>query len=409
MWRPFKPSGEIVEMNPSEIRLRTTLYFGPGAVGRMEDILGRYRRRGARRVGIVTGTKSHILSGAWDRVEEALEKNDMEFELSSGVPPNPTVDVIEEAVELFKSFGPEVIVGIGGGSPIDASKAAGALLKSEGKSALDLYTYRFHPKEALPIVAVNLTHGTGTEVDRYAVATIPEKRVKLGAASDAMYPEFAVDDPELTLSLPEKQSLYVTLDAVNHAVEAATTTVTSRFTEMLSRECLGVVADHLPRLKDHLKDVEVRGALMHASMVAGVAIDNSRAHITHLLEHALSALKPEVPHGLGLAILLPAVLKEIYPARAEVLSRLLRPIVPGLKGREEEAEAVAREVERWTFSVGVEEKLSDIGIGEEDVGELVEIAFSSPALKGTEKLSPVGLTREMARRIYENSLYPLSE
>jgi len=64
-------------MNPSEIRLRTTLYFGPGAVGRMEDILGRYRRRGARRVGIVTGTKSHILSGAWGRVEEALEKNDM--------------------------------------------------------------------------------------------------------------------------------------------------------------------------------------------------------------------------------------------------------------------------------------------------------------------------------------------
>ena len=126
-------------------------------------------------------------------------------------------------LRLQKDFGAKAVVAIGGGSPNDAGKSVAILLKYPDKTANDIYEFTFAPDEAAaPILAINLTHGTGTETNRFAVVTIPEKDYKLAIAYDCIYPTYAIDDPSLMVKLSPKQTRYVSIDAVNHVVEAAT-------------------------------------------------------------------------------------------------------------------------------------------------------------------------------------------
>ena len=383
-----------------EIRLKMRLYFGVGAVGEVKKGL-----KGVKRVGVVTGKRSYRVSGAWDVVRRALEEMEVEYAHYDGIRPNPEVSQMNEGAETLREIDPEMVIGIGGGSPLDSAKVIAVLLRSGGRSAEELFTGRFRPKDALPLLLINLTHGTGSEVDRYAVGTLPEMRVKKGAGAEVMYPLYSIDDPKLTVNLPKEQTLYVSIDAVNHATEAATTAVSNPFTRALSIRSVREVAEHLEGAVKNPGDLRHRYHLMHGAMLAGIAIDNSRVHITHLLEHSISALKPEVPHGLGLAVLLPAVLEEIYATHPGVLSEMYRPIAPGVKGGSE----LAKAVERWLFDLGVKEKLSDLGFSEEDIRDLVENAVGSPAYRGTVNLSPIPFNREIVERIYKRSLYPLTE
>lgn len=122
--------------------------------------------------------------------------------------------MIEEAVEMDKSFGAQAVIGIGGGSPIDTAKSVAVLLEYKDKNARELYEQKFAPEKAVPIIAINLTHGTGTEVDRFAVATIPEKNYKPAIAYDCIYPLYSIDDPQLMTKLDKTQTVAVTIDVL---------------------------------------------------------------------------------------------------------------------------------------------------------------------------------------------------
>jgi alcohol dehydrogenase class IV len=161
-----------------EIRAKTTAYLGVGAIAKIADIAAELRKRGIDRALVMCGRGSYRSTGAWDHVEKAFAASRITFALYDKVTPNPTVDSVDEAVALGRSFGAQAVVAIGGGSPIDAGKSAAILLEYTDKNARDLYELKFAPERAVPIVAVNLTHGTGTEVDRFAVVSIPEKEFK---------------------------------------------------------------------------------------------------------------------------------------------------------------------------------------------------------------------------------------
>ena len=387
-----------------ELRCGSVDYFGIGAINRFEHIMEQYRKRGIRRVGIVTGRSSYRLSGAWRVVKPVIEEKHLEYLHFDAITPNPTVDQIDEAVHLLKEVEPQLIIGIGGGSSLDASKVVAVLLRNRGITARDIYTGRFTPFEALPILSINLTHGTGSEVDRYAVATIPEERNKSGAAADCMYPEYAIDDPELMLSLPDKEVLYTSLDALNHLVEAATTKLSSPYTVMLAKEGIALIHKWLPRAIEDRQDIEARYWLLYASILGGIAIDCAVVHITHPLEHTLSAFRPGLEHGLGLTILLPSVIKVIYPAVAETLSGILRPITGTLKGTPDEAEGIAQSLREWIESLGVSQRLRDVGFTDDDIPELVRYVRRSQGESGSLSLAPVKVTDEMIKEIYRESL-----
>lgn len=209
--------------------------------------------------------------------------------------------------------------------------------------------------------------------------------------------------------LPANQTRYVTIDALNHVNEAATTKATNPYSILLAQETVRLISKYLPAALAHPENLQARYYLLYASAIAGISFDNGLLHFTHALEHPLSAVKPDLPHGLGLAMLLPAVVKHIYPATAEILAEVYRPIAPEAKGYPGEAEFVAKRIEQWLFSIGIKEKLTDVGFGEDDIDKLTKLAMETPGLDGLLAMAPVEANEDVIRAIYRDSLYPLSE
>lgn len=399
MWETMINPGKIFEL-----RCKNTTYFGVGAISKIKAILENLKSHDISKVLIITGKGSYKVSGAWDVIKPALDSMGFTYELYDKVGPNPTVDMIDEATQIGREKGSQAVISIGGGSPIDTGKSTAILLSYTDKNARDLYEGKFAPDKAAPIIAINLTHGTGTEVNRFAVATIPEKNYKPAIAFDCIYPLFAIDDPQLMTKLGRAQTTSVSVDAINHVIEAATSSVASPYSILTAKETIRLVVRYLPIALNDLENLTARYYLLYASLLGGISFDNGLLHLTHALEHPLSAVKPDLSHGLGLGAILPAVVETIYPARSEVLADILSPIVPNLDGLPAEAEYVAFRLEEWLFSVGCTQKLQDFGFTEKDVSNLVNLAKTTPSLGGLLSISPIPATDEIIENIFIKSL-----
>ena len=387
-----------------EIRTRTNVYFGVGAIQKIHDIAKDIKSKGIDKVIVMSGRNAYKATGAWNVVESALKNNGIGYVNYDQVTPNPNTHHVNDATKLARDFGAKAVIAIGGGSPTDAGKSVAILLEYPDKTAEDIYDFTFAPEKAAPIISINLTHGTGTETNRFAVVTNLEKNFKPAIAYDCIYPTYAIDDPQLMTKLSPKQTRYVSIDAVNHVVEAATSVVASPYSISLAKDVVELVAKYLPKAIENPDDLEARYFLAYAAMMGGVSFDNGLLHYTHALEHPLSAVKPDLSHGLGLAILLPAVVKTIYKDRANTLADILAPIVPNLTGNPAEAEKAAEGVYEWLKSVGVPEKLTDMGFTASDVDKMTDLAFSTPSLDGLINIGPSGNSRELVRNIYQDSL-----
>ena len=385
-------------MKSFTLNLRTTLFFGIDAIHSFEKIAKYIVTQDLSPLLIITGKSSYKKCGAWNVVKEILESYEIEYAHYDGVSSNPTIEMVQTAFEFGRGIGAKSVLGIGGGSVIDVSKATAVLIANKDISARELYLKRPQVNPAVPIFAINTTHGTGTEVDRFAVATIPEERAKISIAYDSIYPTFSIDDPSLTTKLPRDQTIYVTIDALSHALESMTSKYSNPFTVNLATQASHRIFENLPKALDYPEDVEVRYWLLYASMIAGITLDNSRAHLAHALEHPISAVKPEVPHGLGLALLLPVVIEKAYEAFPDVLSVALRPIANDLRGLPEEGKKARKALEEWISSLGLNKRLSDLGFCEEDVDELVRIALKT--MKYLIGMAPFEVSEDMLKRMY---------
>ena len=392
-----------------EIRSRTTVYFGVGAIAKIGDICKDLKARGLDKLIVMTGRGAYKKTGAWDHVTKAFADNGITYVHYDKVTPNPNTHHVNEAAKMAADFGAKAMLAIGGGSAIDAGKSVAILMKNPGKTAEELYEFTFTPTEAAPIIAINLTHGTGSEANRFAVVSIEEKNFKPAIAYDCIYPLYSIDDPALMTGLSEDQTRYVSIDAVNHVVEASTTLVASPYAIDLAISVVKLVHEYLPVALKDPSNLEARYFLAYAALIAGISFDNGLLHYTHALEHPLSGVNPNLTHGLGLAMLLPAVLKNIYTARPATLADVLAPIVPGLKGDAAEAQAVAKGVEKWLFSVGSTHKLEDEGFKASDVDKLVDLAFNTPSLGGLLGIAPTKADKEAVRAIYTESLTPYNK
>lgn len=395
MWEKDININQIVE-----IRTRSTVFFGCGAIEKIDYIVGELKKKGIDKLIVMSGRNAYKATGAWDYVEKALKAHGVGYVNYDGVTPNPTTDSVNEATKMAREFGAKAVIAIGGGSPTDAGKSVAILLEYPDKNANDVYEFKFSPEKAVPIVAINLTHGTGTETNRFAVVTIPEKEYKPAIAYDCIYPMFAIDDPNLMKKLSEKQTRYVSIDAVNHVIEAATSKVASPYTVTLAREVISLVAKYLPVAIKEPENPEARYFLAYAALMGGVCFDNGLLHYTHALEHPLSAVKPQLAHGLGLAMLLPAVVKCIYDDKSEVLSYILEPVTGEIKNSKEAEEKVYE----WLKSVGVPNKLKDEGFSENDIEKLVTLSQTTPSLDGLLSLAPNDATPDRIKEIYERSM-----
>ncbi|MEM1509116.1 MAG: iron-containing alcohol dehydrogenase [Thermofilaceae archaeon] len=342
----------------------TTLYFGPGAISNLEGELEGYES-----ILIATGKRSAKLSGALDDLLSVLKKLGIGYEVFSDVTPNPWASQADRMAQHAWSMGADAILAVGGGSVIDTAKVAAMIVVGGGKAKEYVYGER-KGRGCIPVYAVNITHGTGTEVDRYSVLTVEETGEKRGIIS--IYPVVSVDDPKYTLTLPKDQSIYVSLDAFYHAYEAATQPWASPFVELLASETIRLVRDWLPRAVEKPGDLEPRYWLLYASMLAGIAIDLAGTHIVHLIEHALSGMKPELAHGCGLAIAGPRSAYYIHRHAPEVSAKLLGILDQSIRPTVGDAEKAENAVKRFQESIGFEQSLQQYGFTEEDLTSIAE-------------------------------------
>lgn len=387
-----------------EIRVKTTAFLGVGAIKKIDFIASELVKKDINKVIVISGKNAYKKTGAWDYVVKALESNKIGYVQYDRVTPNPEVTHVDDAAKIARDFGAKAVIAIGGGSPIDAGKIVAALLEYPDKNATDLCSLEFPIEKAAPIIAINLTHGTGTEVDRFSVVSIPEKNYKPAIAADPLYPTYAIDDPALMAGLPLDQTIYVSVDAVNHVVEACSTVLTNPLAIMLAQETVKLVSEYLPKAIENPSDLEARYFLTYASLIAGTAFDNGLLHLTHALEHPLSGVKSDITHGLGLGILLPSVIKHIYDAKRNTLFEVLKPILGDLKFETATAEDVSKGVRKWLVSVGVKETLKDLGFNETHLDQLTKLAFDTPGLAGLLAIAPIKADEKTVREIFAESL-----
>ena len=282
--------------------------MGPGSI----EQAGVECARLGKHAFIVTGKGSSLASGALERLENSLRQAGIKSTRFAEIESDPTAQTVLKGAAIARKVRADVVIGLGGGSPLDAAKAiagaalAGAKCKLESLSGC--------PKEdVLPIIAIPTTAGTGSEVTRVSVITFPEKLMKAAIASDAFIPQVAILDPELTLSMPPHVTAATGMDALTHAMEAYLSILATPQTDTLALSAIKRIGGNLLSASLNGRDMDARSAMLLGQMEAGLAFSNASVGLVHAMSRPLGA-RHGIPHGLANAILLPRVMDFNRPA-----------------------------------------------------------------------------------------------
>ena len=380
---------------------RPRTVFGIGALGRLGDALGELAKTGHGDVLVISDGVAATASGAWAAVRPVLDAR-VAWTRCDEVRVNPTFANCDAAAVAGRAAKATAVLAIGGGSVIDTAKAAAAVIAHPGRKAADFFCKNVPVSKALPLVVINTTHGSGSECTATATAQTDGEN-KHAIRSPHLYPTQAIDDPSLTVSLPPRYTASTALDALSHALEAATATTASPYSISLAKDAVRIIASFLPTAIRQPGNLNARYWLTYASAIAGIAIDCGSLHLVHALENAMSAINPDVAHGEGLGILLPAVLGEIYPATPEILADLLHPIAPDLTGNPGETDVAVARLRQWLNSLGQPATMTAYYTGA-DVPALTRLAVKSPPAKALLQYAPIRVDSAIVERIFQHTL-----
>ncbi len=352
----------------------TDIHFGCGI---LRDLPNRLRALGAARPFLITDP-GVAAAGILDRAAKILQAAECEYELFDGVKADSGSALIDETVVKFKASGCDSVVGIGGGSSLDTAKAVAALAANPGPalSYAGLHKVRNRP---LPMIAVPTTSGTGSEVTLWSVFTDDTRSVKVAIGGTMIYPAVALCDPELTLDLPPTLTAATGMDALAHAVECYTNNACQPISAALALQAIELIGCHLRSAVLNGRNLQSRYGMMLASTMAGIAMNPTRLGIAHALAMPLGSWDLRVPHGIVLAVTLPAVMEFNHlaePDRFVDVARAFGEDVSRLSRLEGAARAVAA-VRSLANDIGIPSGLGAYGLREEHISRVVEEAMRS--------------------------------
>lgn len=314
----------------------TWRYYNPV---RIDFGLGSFARLGELDV-LATGTLLLVTTEGFVRRGQAVAITDMlggdRVVVHDGVTPNPEIDDLDHAVRKLRPHAPVAIVALGGGSAIDAAKALSVALPGDIENPLDALLRHRQASAGggqLPVVAIPTTAGTGSEVTPFATVWDGREHRKHSIAGDHVYPRVAVVDPQLTVSLPPQETLYTALDAISHSLESLWNRNRTPASEGFSVRALREALAALPRVLAQPDDVDARARMQQASLLAGMAISQTRTAIAHSISYALTS-HFGVPHGLACSFTLPNIISDYLDQHDEnpALASLMRDIREMLLG-----------------------------------------------------------------------------
>jgi alcohol dehydrogenase class IV len=356
-----------------EFQLLPRVLFKPGLA---ISLAAEVSRCGGRRAIIVTDegvANADLLEPIQRGLAEAVEV----AAVYSAVPANPTLEVVEAATELARSCGADMVVAIGGGSPIDAAKCVRLLLSEGGRlrdyqDALDL------TRPLLPMVAIPTTAGSGSEVTSFALIRDERQMLKISFCSPYMAPSLAILDPLLTVSLPPLLTAATGLDALTHAIEAFVSARANPLGDSLAIGAVEIISNYLRQATFEGTDLEARSQMLIASCMAGIASSSSLLGIVNALSFAIEGHFP-AHHGTINAVLLPHVMRYnsvVAPERFSRIARMLGVNIGG-RSRQEVIDDGISSVETLVRDLGLPTQLRQADIPFEAIDKLAELALTN--------------------------------
>lgn len=279
------------------------IHFGHGIIKNLQGLVGSHN-------AVLITTPGSSKRGITDLLRQLLGNSLVA--VFDEVQPNPTFISVRAAVNNLKQFEYDNIIALGGGSTIDTAKAVAAIsvtgidnwLEDHLKSAA-LFPKPFKPK---PIVAIPTTAGTGSDVTMWATIWDMKEKKKYSLSHPLLYPVKSFLDPELSLTLPEKETIYSGLDALSHAVESIWNKNHNPVSDTFALTAISLIYKHLAELKSDLTNLDLRTQILRASLFAGLAFSNTKTALAHSISYPLTA-RCGIPHGLACALPLPYILK----------------------------------------------------------------------------------------------------
>lgn len=312
--------------------------------------------------------------GLMDGFLEGLKNEGVDFVIYNNTSQNPTIDNVEEALEMYKSNNCKGIVAFGGGSPIDCAKGVGARLACPNKSISQMRGDLKVGKEIPPLFAIPTTAGTGSEASIVAVITNSSTHEKLLICDMVLTPHYAVLDPSLTVGLPPNITATTGMDALTHAIEAYIGRSNTKETLELSRMAVKLIFENIYEAYSNGTNIEARGNMLKASNYAGMAFTRAYVGYVHAIAHTLGGFYG-IPHGLANAVILPYVL-EYYGAEAhKPLAELADVVLLGdsTDNLEQKANNFIKAIKKLNKDMNIPDKIS--GINDSDIPLMVERAY----------------------------------
>jgi alcohol dehydrogenase class IV len=303
-------------MQPFELSRVPAIFFGAGCLSRLgREVAARLAPGGA--VMIIADPAMRSL-GWTDRVTDMLAAKEIRNAVYAEFKGEPKVSEIDRATAAARDLSAGLVVGIGGGSALDTAKLVAATTRSGLSAAAYALCDTPLPLDALPVIAIPSTAGTGSEVTRTSVFAL-ESGVKTWAWGDPLKPVAALLDPELTLTLPPPLTAATALDALVHAIEAATNARRNAGNDLFCHRAINLITRNLERAIKDGSDMAARGALLLGSCYAGIAIDNGGTALAHNISHAVAALAP-IAHGRATALAMLATMDWVAEAVPEAFA-----------------------------------------------------------------------------------------
>jgi alcohol dehydrogenase class IV len=374
-----------------EITVPRIIAAGEGALEYLKRVEG-------HRALIVTG-KTVKKMGFADKVKGYLMDAGIESEVFE-VEPEPSVETVIRGAGVARNLGPDLIIGLGGGSNIDAAKAIWTLYERPDLEAGSINPFtKLGLRKKARLIGIPTTSGSGSEVTWATVITSPAEERKMELANKELVPDIAIVDPELPRAMPRKLAAETGLDALTHAIEAYVNTLGNDFSDALAIKAIQLVFEYLRRSYGNPADNEAKSKMHIAATLAGMAFSNSDVAIVHALGHVAGGVL-KVPHARAMGIILPYSIEYNAKAAMKKYSEIATAIGIEAKTDKEAVEKLVKTLRQLQRELEEPGSLKEAGIPREEfekkLGDLASKAMKSVVLRG----NPRTLNLEEARRLY---------
>ncbi|NGN96323.1 L-threonine dehydrogenase [Grimontia sp. S25] len=327
------------------------------------------------RNGLIVTDKVLNEIGVVEKVAALLAERDVQTAVFDGTQPNPTIGNVEAGLAILKENGCDFVISLGGGSPHDCAKGI-ALVATNGGNIGDYEGVDQSAKAQLPLIAINTTAGTASEMTRFCIITDEARHIKMAIVDKNTTPLISVNDPELMLAKPASLTAATGMDALTHAVEAYVSTAASPITDAVAIKAIELIQANLRTAVNDGQNLAAREQMAYAQFMAGMAFNNASLGYVHAMAHQLGGFY-DLPHGVCNAILLPHVQRynaQVCPSRLRDVAKAMGVNVDALSP-EEGAEAALNAIQELSKDVGIPAGLEVLGAKADDIPVLADNAL----------------------------------